>query len=162
VLLIHPGNPSITTGAKHEIHEHTAVSPLDTFLDVVRNMFPDNVIQATFQRVQTNYYTQRPKTRLDGSPKVQAIVKKRIDYVEGMNILGLFLVIGFEALGVIVFCTGFGIVISQFGERAKIIVDFFVILEAVIMKLVEVNSVSINLQPLFRSSCGSLHLALSV
>lgn len=52
-------------------------------------MFPENVIQATFQRVQTNYYTQRPKTRADvANPKVQAIIKKRIDYVEGMNILG--------------------------------------------------------------------------
>lgn len=40
-------------------------------------------------------------------------------------------------LGIIVFCTGFGIVISQLGDRARIIVDFFVILEAVIMKLVE-------------------------
>nr|CAD2206794.1 unnamed protein product [Meloidogyne enterolobii] len=39
-------------------------------------------------------------------------------------------------LGIIVFCTGFGIVISQLGERAKIIVEFFIILEAVIMQLV--------------------------
>ena len=38
----------------------------------------------------------------------------------------------------IVFCTGFGIVISQLGERGRVIIDFFVILEAVIMKLVEV------------------------
>ncbi|KIH44626.1 hypothetical protein ANCDUO_25348, partial [Ancylostoma duodenale] len=38
---------------------------------------------------------------------------------------------------IIVFCTGFGIVISQLGERARIVVDFFVILDAVIMRWVE-------------------------
>ncbi|KAI6214209.1 hypothetical protein M3Y94_00241000 [Aphelenchoides besseyi] len=123
VLTIHPGDPLITQGASYEVHEHNAVSPLDTFLDVVRNMFPENVIQATFQRVQTDYYQVKPKTN---QPNAPPIIKKRIGYVEGMNILG-----------VIVFCTGFGIVISQFGERTRIIVDFFVILEAVIMKLVE-------------------------
>jgi solute carrier family 1 (high affinity glutamate transporter) protein 2 len=41
---------------------------------------------------------------------------------------------------VIVFCTGFGIIISKFGEKARIIVDFFIILETVIMKLVEVRT----------------------
>lgn len=74
-------------------------------------------------------------------------MKKRIDYVEGMNILGkrhlnsdcLPTSITHQSLGVIVFCTGFGIVVSQFGERTKIIVDFFIILEAVIMKLIEVS-----------------------
>ncbi|KAI6239646.1 Amino acid transporter [Aphelenchoides fujianensis] len=111
-----------TIGASYEMHEHSAVSPLDTFLDVIRNMFPENVIQATFQRVQTDYYQVKRTGQKDAPP----ITKKRIAYVEGMNILG-----------VIVFCTGFGIVISQFGERTRIIVDFFVILEAVIMKLVE-------------------------
>lgn len=53
-------------------------------------------------------------------------IRKKIENVVGMNILGI-----------IVFCTGFGIVISQLGEKARIIVDFFIILEAVIMKLVE-------------------------
>ncbi|KAI6187259.1 Amino acid transporter [Aphelenchoides besseyi] len=94
-----------------------------TTTTVLSTIFPENVIQATFQRVQTGYYQVKPKTN---QPNAPPIIKKRIGYVEGMNILG-----------VIVFCTGFGIVISQFGERTRIIVDFFVILEAVIMKLVE-------------------------
>jgi solute carrier family 1 (high affinity glutamate transporter) protein 2 len=77
------------TDSHGEGHEHTAVSPLDTFLDVIRNMFPENVIQATFQRVQTSYYTQKPKTKTNStnfSPR--PIIKKRIDSVQGMNILG--------------------------------------------------------------------------
>jgi solute carrier family 1 (high affinity glutamate transporter) protein 2 len=87
VLTIHPGNPEIKAANSAEVHEHTVVSPLDTFLDVIRNMFPENVIQATYQRVQTEYYTIKPK-RVDGTSTNHTITKKRIGYVEGMNILG--------------------------------------------------------------------------
>ncbi|CAD5226461.1 unnamed protein product [Bursaphelenchus xylophilus] len=126
VLAIHPGHPEANPGSNTYIaSEHQAVSPLDTFLDVVRNMFPENVIQATFQRVQTSYYEQKPKTQRANI--TNAIIKKKIEYAEGMNILGI-----------IMFCSGFGIIISQFGEKARIIIDFFIILEAVIMKLVDV------------------------
>ncbi|CAD5219446.1 unnamed protein product [Bursaphelenchus okinawaensis] len=126
VLTIHPGHPEINASNKAvDASEHHAVSPLDTFLDVVRNMFPENVIQATFQRVQTSYYEHKPKSLR--ANMTSAIIKKKIEYAEGMNILGI-----------IMFCSGFGIIISQFGQKARIIIDFFIILEAVIMKLVDV------------------------
>lgn len=40
-------------------------------------------------------------------------------------------------LGILVFCTGFGIVISTVRERGKILVEFFANLDAVIMLWVE-------------------------
>ncbi|KAK6048388.1 transporter, dicarboxylate/amino acid:cation Na+/H+ symporter family protein, partial [Cooperia oncophora] len=88
-------------------------------------MFPENIIQATFERVQTKYVAHRPHISKNASDDV-FIMKKTISPTRGMNILGI-----------IVFCTGFGIVISQLGERARIVVDFFVILDAVIMRWVE-------------------------
>ena len=48
-----------------------------------------------------------------------------IEYTAGINVLGI-----------IVFCIGFGIVVSQLGERAQIMVDFFSALDQVIMRLV--------------------------
>lgn len=42
-MTIHPGNPAIKADSSYEVHEHTAVSPLDTFLDVIRNMYVLNV-----------------------------------------------------------------------------------------------------------------------
>ena len=126
VLLIHPGDPTIKNEWVIQQVEHTNVSPLDTFLDVVRNMFPENVIQAAFQRVQTVYVPYKHKYQNISNHTHPSGHRKQIAHVSGMNILGI-----------IVFCTGFGLIVSQFGEKAKIIVDFFIIFEAVIMKIVE-------------------------
>lgn len=52
VLGIHPGNPklrgqsSTASGAKNP-----EVSSLDAFLDLIRNLFPENLVQACFQQV---------------------------------------------------------------------------------------------------------------
>ncbi|VDO65810.1 unnamed protein product [Heligmosomoides polygyrus] len=126
VMTIHPGDPSIKAGSLPEAPVDTDVSPLDTFLDLVRNMFPENIIQATFERVQTTYVAQRPRISKNSTTDDFIVMRKAISTTRGMNILGI-----------IVFCTGFGIVISQLGERARIVVDFFVILDAVIMRWVE-------------------------
>ncbi|CAJ0572516.1 unnamed protein product, partial [Mesorhabditis spiculigera] len=119
VLTIHPGDPDGIPEIEAAHDNSTNVSPLDTFLDLVRNMFPQNIIQASFQRIQTQ---ENPFNASVTHRKS----KKLVTRTPGMNILGI-----------IVFCTGFGIMISQLGERARIVVDFFVILDAVIMKWVE-------------------------
>uniref|UniRef100_A0A8R1I2J8 Amino acid transporter n=1 Tax=Caenorhabditis japonica TaxID=281687 RepID=A0A8R1I2J8_CAEJA len=125
VTVIHPGDPSIKGTEISDVPSEGNVSPLDTFLDLVRNMFPENIIQATFERMQTTYVAIRPKIASKNGTVGNIIVKRDIAMTKGMNILGI-----------IVFCTGFGIVISQLGERARIVVDFFVILDAVIMRWV--------------------------
>ncbi|MCP9263933.1 Glutamate transporter protein [Dirofilaria immitis] len=53
------------------------------------------------------------------------IMKPSVEYTAGMNVLG-----------VIVFCISFGIVLSQLGEQAQTMVDFFSIMDQVIMRLV--------------------------
>ncbi|CAD6194198.1 unnamed protein product [Caenorhabditis auriculariae] len=124
VTVIQPGDPSIKGDDVAHADTDSNVSPLDTFLDLVRNMFPENIIQATFERMQTTYVAIRPNIAAkNGTGPV--LVKRAVGMTKGMNILGI-----------IVFCTGFGIVISQLGERARIVVDFFVILDAVIMRWV--------------------------
>ncbi|CAI5449042.1 unnamed protein product [Caenorhabditis angaria] len=124
VTVIHPGNPAIKGDDVINAPSDGHVSPLDTFLDLVRNMFPENIIQATFERMQTNYKSVRqPIISKNGTFEIKK--QRNIEMTKGMNILGI-----------IVFCTGFGIVISQLGERARIVVDFFIILDAVIMRWV--------------------------
>ncbi|CAB3405938.1 unnamed protein product [Caenorhabditis bovis] len=125
VTVIHPGDPSIKGTDVSDVPTGGKVSPLDTFLDLVRNMFPENIVQATFERMQTTYVATRPKIASKNGSIENIIVKRDIAMTKGMNILGI-----------IVFCTGFGIVMSQLGERARIVVDFFVILDAVIMRWV--------------------------
>uniref|UniRef100_A0AC35U6B0 Amino acid transporter n=1 Tax=Rhabditophanes sp. KR3021 TaxID=114890 RepID=A0AC35U6B0_9BILA len=127
VLAIHPGDPTIKNDFKITHIQHANVSPLDTFLDLIRNMLPENILQATFQRTQTIYKKTNSKVFMNITGSFVSPNRQRVvEYTPGMNIMGI-----------IVFCTAFGIVISQLGERARIIIEFFIILEAVIMKFVE-------------------------
>ena len=109
VLAIHPGDPS-THHYDLQVSEveRSPISPLDTFLDVVRNMFPENVVQASFTRVKTTYVGTpkrlvagkggigKPEHSLAplGSPGALLMAnysigaKKRIENMAGMNILG--------------------------------------------------------------------------
>ncbi|KAI6183944.1 Excitatory amino acid transporter 2 [Aphelenchoides bicaudatus] len=145
VLTIHPGDPTIKqdlgTGT-----EGNQVSTIDTFLDLIRNMFPENIVQATFQQVQTKYVKVRPKiVKKNDTETLRKLADGAFDYLKpsvvytsGMNVLGK---INYARklrkfrLGVIIFCIAFGIVTSQLGEEAQIMVDFFSALDKIIMKL---------------------------
>uniref|UniRef100_A0A915ATV9 Amino acid transporter n=2 Tax=Parascaris univalens TaxID=6257 RepID=A0A915ATV9_PARUN len=132
VLTIHPGDPTI----KQDLGEGTegkTVSTIDTFLDLIRNMFPENVVQATFQQVQTKYVAVKPKILKKNTSEIllaiangsMSVMRPSVEYTPGMNVLGI-----------IVFCIAFGIVVSQLGEQGRLMVDFFVIMDQVIMRLV--------------------------
>lgn len=51
VLGIHPGNPKLRGGASSSAPKNQEVSSLDAFLDLIRNLFPENLVQACFQQV---------------------------------------------------------------------------------------------------------------
>ena len=132
VLTIHPGDPTIKKdlgtgmGGKN-------VSTIDTFLDLIRNMFPENIVQATFQQVQTKYVTIRPKIVKKNDTAYMAALangtydymKPSVEYVAGMNVLGI-----------IVFTIAFGIVLGQLEGESNVVVKFFATLDKVIMQLV--------------------------
>lgn len=50
VLLIHPGNPKLKANLGQG-RKNDDVSSVDAFLDLVRNLFPENLVQACFQQV---------------------------------------------------------------------------------------------------------------
>ncbi|KAL7992286.1 hypothetical protein Chor_016542 [Crotalus horridus] len=141
VLAIHPGNPKL----KKQLGEgkkNDEVSSLDAFLDLIRNLFPENLVQACFQQIQTvtkkvlmPQEVEEPSNVTDSiftimnetevTPEPQLIVKKGLEFKDGMNVLGL-----------IGFFIAFGIVMGKMGEQAKMMVDFFNILNEIVMKLV--------------------------
>lgn len=145
VLSIHPGDPSIKrdlgTGA-----ENTKVSTLDAFLDLIRNLFPENLVQACFQQVQTIYVPKKreilPPSHNDTNitttiePILEILnatnetdlahpMKRALQFKDGMNVLGT---IGFSI--------AFGIIIGQMKEQAKVMIDFFNCLSEIVMRLV--------------------------
>ncbi|XP_072374921.1 excitatory amino acid transporter 2-like isoform X2 [Scyliorhinus torazame] len=142
VLAIHPGNPAL----KKQLGEgkkNDEVSSLDAFLDLIRNLFPENLVQACFQQIQTvTKKVENPPEDLNianftglvmevvnetlaESEEPSFTVTKTLQFKDGMNVLGL-----------IGFFIAFGIVMGKMGEKAKMMVDFFNILNEIVMKLV--------------------------
>ncbi|RZF45728.1 hypothetical protein LSTR_LSTR011867 [Laodelphax striatellus] len=125
VLIIHPGNPNIKTQMGRPA-DYVKVSTLDAILDIVRNMFPENLVQACFQQVQTTYKTVNSSTANDDGSN-HTVQKKELVYRDGTNVMGM-----------IVFCLAFGLLAGQMGKKGRLMVDFFVVLNEIIMKLVGV------------------------
>ncbi|EZA52103.1 hypothetical protein DMN91_011361 [Ooceraea biroi] len=127
VLMIHPGDPQIkSTVAVMVKAEETKVSTIDAILDIIRNMLPENLVQACFQQVQTSY-VKKKVVGIGGSNQSEYILEPTLVYKDGTNVMGM-----------IVFCIIFGVLAGQIGPRGKLMVDFFVILNEIIMKLVTI------------------------
>ncbi|XP_035251903.1 excitatory amino acid transporter 2b isoform X1 [Anguilla anguilla] len=139
VLLIHPGNPKLKEklgeGAKND-----EVSSLDAFFDLIRNLFPENLVQACFQQIQTvtkkvelipepedvNSTTVEDLLNATmATPEPQYVIKKSLQFKGGMNVLGL-----------IGFFIAFGICMGKMGEKARLMLEFFNILNEIVMRLV--------------------------
>uniref|UniRef100_A0A914E0K7 Amino acid transporter n=1 Tax=Acrobeloides nanus TaxID=290746 RepID=A0A914E0K7_9BILA len=103
VLIIHPGDKSIKQqNINASSLANTNISALDKFLDIFRNMFPENIIRATFQQQETNY--KQVKVAIfesEGNLSYKLVDQAVLSYVDGMNVLGI-----------IVFCIAVGIAIS--------------------------------------------------
>ncbi|XP_038620689.1 excitatory amino acid transporter 2 isoform X2 [Tachyglossus aculeatus] len=142
VLAIHPGNPKL----KKELgpgKKNDEVSSLDAFLDLIRNLFPENLVQACFQQIQTvtkkvlaapepkeanttsSIISLLNETATEVPEEAQLMIKKGLEFKDGMNVLGL-----------IGFFIAFGIAMGKMGEQAKLMVEFFNILNEIVMKLV--------------------------
>ncbi|CAF4544751.1 unnamed protein product [Rotaria socialis] len=110
VLTIRPG----TRGGAVEINPNSKAAEgrtIDTVLDLFRNLFPENIVEATFRSVGYNITIYTP------------VVVKR----DGINVLGLLL-----------FCIIFGILISRLKEKAIILKHFFEAMLEVVMQLVRI------------------------
>jgi solute carrier family 1 (high affinity glutamate transporter) protein 2 len=88
-------------------------------------MVPENLVQASFQQVQTSYVKKRVVILGEGRTRTGQMMEPTLVYKDGTNVMGM-----------IVFCITFGLVAGQIGPRGKLMIDFFIILNDIIMKLV--------------------------
>ncbi|XP_063061958.1 neutral amino acid transporter B(0) [Engraulis encrasicolus] len=113
-LIIQPG---VVTGAKPIIAGADgapvqAKEVIDSFLDLIRNIFPSNLVSAAFQSYATSYKLK--ETLINGTSNFTI---EKIPYgqdVDGMNILGL-----------VVFAIVFGVALRKLGEEGEILIRFF-------------------------------------
>jgi len=113
VLWIHPGNPETKKIVGEGNTEERKIDIVDNFLDLGRNLFPDNLFQASFQTAHTQYLND------DGKDVT------KVAYRAGTN-----------TLGIIFFCLAFGTVLGSLGKAGKTVIDFFCVIDEVILKMV--------------------------
>lgn len=135
VLIIHPGKGSKEEFTKQEKIEQ--VSPADAFLDLIRNMFPPNLVQACTQQFKTQYGKRIVYVTLTVNDTLFTLNgSNEITQEEVIPIPGS--VNGVNALGLVVFSMCFGLIIGSMKEQGKPLRDFFDCLNEAIMKLVAI------------------------
>ncbi|XP_055993056.1 neutral amino acid transporter B(0) [Sorex fumeus] len=109
-LALQPGAGYAVTntsvGALGSEPEAPSKEVVDSFLDLVRNIFPSNLVSATFRSYSTSYVPQNISGNLVKVPTGKE--------VEGMNILGL-----------VVFSIVFGVALRKLGPDGELLISFF-------------------------------------
>ncbi|XP_069620286.1 excitatory amino acid transporter 3 [Ranitomeya imitator] len=120
------------------------VTTADALLDLLRNMFPENLVQACFQQ----YKTKREEIKPSKEPDKNSTIEKNDTFnlfateepknkTKEYKIVGLY-TDGVNVLGLIVFCIVFGVVIGKMGEKGQVLVDFFNALNDATMQIVQI------------------------
>lgn len=130
-LIMRPGRQKLTGAAKPDRINREPISTTDAIMDIIRNAFPDNIVQACSQQIATSYKRRMKNVLVAnntlGEPIYEQIeeVITELKYVSGTNVMGL-----------VVFCTIFGIFISMYKHQSQVMYDFFFVMNELIMKIV--------------------------
>uniref|UniRef100_A0A8C6ZJG8 Amino acid transporter n=1 Tax=Nothoprocta perdicaria TaxID=30464 RepID=A0A8C6ZJG8_NOTPE len=139
VIIIHPGK-----GSKDKLHREGRIEQVqttDAFMDLVRNMFPPNLVEACFKQYKTQYTTRVfTRTVLHSSNVTAAVTTTQISVPENSTevipIPGS--ANGVNALGLVVFSMCFGLVIGSMKQKGRALREFFNCLNEAIMRLVAI------------------------
>ncbi|KAK6312728.1 hypothetical protein J4Q44_G00160750 [Coregonus suidteri] len=137
VLIIHPGK-----GSKEEFKNQQKieqVSPADAFLDLIRNMFPPNIVQACTQQFKTQYGKRVVHVKMTVNDTLFVLNGTQGQYIMREEVIPIpGQVNGVNALGLVVFSMCFGLIIGNMKEQGKPLRDFFDCLNEAIMRLVAI------------------------
>ncbi|XP_054265021.1 excitatory amino acid transporter-like isoform X1 [Macrosteles quadrilineatus] len=128
VITIHPGSPDFHSNITNVVDMRNT-NLLDGFLDMGRNLVPDNIFQSAFEQTYTEYYT--PGQNADNFSlevvnvsDIAVPTKRRLSFRNGTN-----------TLGIIFFCIIFGSVLGSIGPQKAIVIEFFTVIYQVLMKM---------------------------
>ncbi|XP_074834166.1 excitatory amino acid transporter 1-like [Carettochelys insculpta] len=160
VIIIHPGK-----GSKEKLHREGKIEQVhttDAFMDLVRNMFPPNLVEACFKQYKTQYSTRVFTRTILHSSNITAGTTANLQVSVPENVTGtlenvtripgsLQEVLSFEetipvpgsangvnALGLVVFSVCFGLVIGSMQQKGRALQEFFNCLNEAIMRLVAI------------------------
>ncbi|XP_068089843.1 excitatory amino acid transporter 1-like isoform X2 [Hyperolius riggenbachi] len=157
VIIIHPGK-----GTKENMESHgkiERVQATDAILDLIRNMFPPNLVEACFKQYKTQYNTRVFKVPVAPDLNITSVTEQT---TEAINVSGIVENVtrameklqeiieleeivptsgsanGVNALGLVVFSLCFGLVIGHMKEQGRALKEFFDCLNEAIMRLVAI------------------------
>ena len=155
VALIKPGNGVASSSGK----SNKDVRALDSFLDLIRNCFPENLVQATFQQMSTNVKVlkvdyRKHEVNFSAPRNVTDYLRTMYEFktieVNGSNVTyyetwrevkvagGTTLGGGTNILGLVVFSIAVGIVLGNMETKAEAFISWMATLNDVVMQLVTV------------------------
>ncbi|XP_034411298.1 excitatory amino acid transporter 1-like [Cyclopterus lumpus] len=117
---IQPGKSSWTASVPSSGNAE-AVQTVDSFLDIIRNMNPSNLVEACFRKYKTVY------------SRSVTVTNENNDTVPGPGTLD-----GVNILGLLFFSVAFGLILGRMENEAKPLRDFFDCLNKSIMHLVNI------------------------
>ncbi|XP_054428381.1 excitatory amino acid transporter 5 isoform X1 [Pteronotus mesoamericanus] len=153
VSIIHPGR-----AAQKEATEQSGkpiMSSADALLDLIRNMFPANLVEATFKqyRTKTTPVVKSPKAASEEAPS-QRIFIYGVQEENGSHIQNFALDLtpppeviyksepgtsdGMNVLGIVMFSATMGIMLGRMGDSGAPLVSFCQCLNESVMKIVAV------------------------
>lgn len=132
VSILQPGRGTRDTSAPPS-GSIEGVQTLDAFMDLVRNMFPSNLVEACFKQHKTIYIKKSAALVLGANA---TIAKSRNPTDDLMPTEGSSS--GVNALGLVVFSISFGLVLSSMKTQGRPLRDFFNCLNEAILRLVSV------------------------
>nr|XP_057928930.1 solute carrier family 1 member 7b isoform X1 [Doryrhamphus excisus] len=156
VSIIHPGG-----AAQKEDSEDSGkpiMSSADALLDLIRNMFPANLVQATFQQYRTSsQYTVQAKPTL-GQAQSESTTRRALIYGiqddNGSDIQNFSLDLtpppdvlistkegtsdGMNVLGIVIFSATMGIMLGRMGPNGSALVNFCQSLNEAVLRIVAI------------------------
>ncbi|XP_052088806.1 excitatory amino acid transporter-like [Mytilus californianus] len=174
VTAIHPGDENLRPKDLGDGKGDDRVSSIDAFLDLIRNVFPTNIVQACFAHVRTEYkdvvkFQEVDKKILTSDYDALNLSSNDVNKTLGLMLNAKVVNIsrynmsddynytlikmkvpynktiqqypfsnGINVLGIIAFFTAFGMMLSQMGEEAQLMINFFTILNEIIMRMVTI------------------------
>uniref|UniRef100_A0A9J8BIN9 Amino acid transporter n=2 Tax=Cyprinus carpio TaxID=7962 RepID=A0A9J8BIN9_CYPCA len=139
VIIIRPGKGSRDS----PVASSGSIEPVqaaDAFLDLIRNMFPPNLVEACFKQYKTLYkktlLTKNVTIVVNATDSFNSTDLSQETVEEVVPISGSSN--GVNALGLVVFSMCFGLVIGNMKQQGQALRDFFDCLNEAIMRLVAI------------------------
>ncbi|XP_071115468.1 excitatory amino acid transporter 3-like [Haliotis cracherodii] len=150
VFSVKPGNIDFTSANVRTSEDVRQPSSRDVFLDLVRNLFPDNLVRAAFQSSGT-VYTQKETSQenMDGNETVPYTIGANVStnvthemethekHENGLTWVGkLAYKPGVNTIGLLVYCCVFGAILGKMGKSGKVLLKFFNGISMITMNMV--------------------------